>query len=496
MNGARAPRRNSATKEAAKGFFERMLTEAFPQLQKSALIKRLNEFFRSEYYMALVVGIMTIAELFGLELFAYYCYTLLAVVITLFAEDTLGHVPLACCFMFTFSARNSARNNEVTIFDDQSAFLQIVVLGSICFIAGFARLMKSAVCGKSYRFPALTAGFAVLGFSYLFGGMFSPYFGIPTFMFGLLQVLFICVLYFYFRNTVKWEKTPREYLITLLFILGVGIACQSISMYFNEGVFTECGVNRGYLYVGWGSYNLVGVVMAICMPAPFYFAVTRRNGWAYSIVGTVYWLFLLIIQSRGAIVAGTVVYAICALYTLIKAKGRARLEHAIVFVCMIVALIVSIFLFRKPLSKLFASLLEIGKDSTGRFPLYRDAWNNFCKYPFFGVGWGGGDSETLPWIEAPFWLSRPFYAHNTFFQLISTGGLMMLLAYGFHRAQTIALIMRNPTKSNLFLGFSLLALLLTSMFDYHIFSYCTLIVYSVILSFCETKEQPKKIQEK
>ena len=45
-----------------------MLTYALPQLKENKFVKALNAFYRSEWYIALIVVLMTLSELFGFEL--------------------------------------------------------------------------------------------------------------------------------------------------------------------------------------------------------------------------------------------------------------------------------------------------------------------------------------------------------------------------------------------------------------------------------------------
>ncbi|MDE5547599.1 MAG: hypothetical protein K2J30_01175 [Clostridia bacterium] len=64
-------------------------------------MKALNAFFRSDWYIALIVVMMTLSELFGFELPYYYATILFVGLNVLFAEDTLGIVPLICCSYMT-----------------------------------------------------------------------------------------------------------------------------------------------------------------------------------------------------------------------------------------------------------------------------------------------------------------------------------------------------------------------------------------------------------
>lgn len=63
--------------------------------------------------------------------------------------------------------------------------------------------------------------------------------------------------------------------------------------------------------------------MAMCMPAPVYFAVKNKNGWAYTILCTVFYLGVMVTQSRGAMLFGSVVYLGCVVVTLVGSKKKS-----------------------------------------------------------------------------------------------------------------------------------------------------------------------------
>ncbi len=94
-----------------------MLTESFPKLNDCRAVRFLRAFFRSRYYIALIVALMVCSELFGAELFVYYSYFLFMAVALLFTEDTLAVVPPAVCGYMTFSAKNNP-----VLFPDTAVF--------------------------------------------------------------------------------------------------------------------------------------------------------------------------------------------------------------------------------------------------------------------------------------------------------------------------------------------------------------------------------------
>lgn len=75
--------------------------------------------------------------------------------------------------------------------------------------------------------------------------------------------------------------------------------------------------------------------------------------------------------------------------------------------------------------------------------------------------------------------------HNTFFQLIGAMGTFGLLAYLYHRYQTIRMTFTKPTLEKTYLFLFILGLLLASLLDCHLFNLGPGLNYCVVLSAIE-----------
>ena len=49
---------------------------------------------------------------------------------------------------------------------------------------------------RVYHFPRFTIGFAGMGLAMILGGVFTKYFGVKTALFGLIQIVSLCVTYY------------------------------------------------------------------------------------------------------------------------------------------------------------------------------------------------------------------------------------------------------------------------------------------------------------
>ena len=83
--------------------------------------------------------------------------------------------------------------------------------------------------------------------------------------------------------------------------------------------------------------------------------------------------------------------------------------------------------------------------------------------------------------------------HDTVVQLLASCGLLGLLAYGFHRVQTVLMILRGITLEKIFIGLALVAFLGMSLLDNHFFNLGPTLLYSMALAFAEKSREQKEI---
>ena len=477
-----------------------MLTEAFPKLNDSRAVLGLRAFLRSGWFIGVVVLLMACSELFSLELYVIYAFATLGLVIVLFSEDTLPIVPMVVCGYMLFSAKNNPGKHPDGFFSQPYAQVALIFAIAVIAVLLIGRLVSKLMQRKKRGVPRLLGGFALLGLSYLLGGVASPYYDGESVFFGFVQIAALSGFYFYFYFTVDWDKAPEDYVALLFMIVGVGVFAEVIGTYFNPGAPGLDGSgDRGNLYTGWGVWNCVGCVMAMCMPAPVYFAVKKKHGWIYTLISCVYYLGVILTQSRGSILFASVVFLACTVYNLVRAKGKEKIWSAIVYGALLLGGLCAFLIFPDQLSDIFKSLLEAGLNDSGRLDLYDQCWDVFKKFPAFGVGWYDAPGIQLangqmlpngdPGLEGYF---IPGFAHNTFFQLIAMGGVFAFIAYLIHRAQTILMVLRDPTPTKVVAFLCICSMLLTSLVDNHVFNMGPGLLYSVLLVFSEMERPASK----
>ena len=470
-----------------------MIYESCPALGENKFIRALQGFFRTVWYQAAVILLMVCANLFALELPVFYLYLLLGLLALLFAEDTLPLVPVFLCSYMTISPENNpATHVGESVFYEKAFQIQFIVILAVAALAVAARLVHSLVFSPTRAerkgSPALSFGFLALGVSYVLGGLFSPSYSAKTALFGFVEIASLCALYYFFYYTVDFRRVEKDYLLRFFLLLGFGIMLETVRLYFLPGVVTPDGVDRGKLTTGWGMYNNIGCIIAMCIPASFYFAATRKNGWQYTLLGCLTLAGVVLTQSRGSILFGGIVFLACYAYVIVKSRGRERLCHLIVAGALILLAMIAVAVFFEKFMQLFASMLRF--DSNGRDDIWESGLKQFAGHPLFGVGFY--ECEAFRWGQLPSDSFLPPRYHNTYLQLMASGGVVALLAYAFHRFQTVRLLWRRRTRENIFLAFIVLALILTSTVDCHFFNFGPGLLYSVILVFIERGSPEEK----
>ena len=471
---------------------EIMLTDAFPKLKDTKAVALIRAFIRSPWYLVLVVTLMACAELFSLELPVFYFYFVLIVVAVLFDEDLLGVFVLVPCHYLAISAPNNPGKHAVTLFSTPERMVHLVILISVYAVLLSARLLSLLLKGGKRQPPELTFGIVFFAIALILGGAFSGYWGKRTIVFGLVEALSLFAIYFFFYYAVNWKELPKHYGMMLFVALGVGVLAEVVGMYFNSGAVIGTFINRAAFYTGWGIHNNVGCVMAMCMPAPFYLAIKKKEGWAFAIVGTLFYLGVMLSQSRGAMLFGTLIFLVCIVLMLVLSKGFERIKSAIVFGAFALVVLVTGLVLRERVLVLFRAIREAGFDDSLRFDTYRACWARFLEAPWFGSGFYHTPGTVLQ--NNGMWTTMegagetgflPPRAHNTLFQLLASGGVFMVLAYLVHRIQTLILFFRHPSAEKTFVFLCVLALLLTSLLDCHLFNFGPGLLYASLLAIAQ-----------
>lgn len=465
-----------------------MLLQAFPGIRKVVAPLHLGEFFRSPMYCVLIVALMLISELFAVELAVFYCMLLLTAIGFLLTEETVCGLPVACCAYMTIALKNNPiKHPETTIFAQPVFMVQLFfIVGVLALLVVVKFAMYLIARDGRVPWPRLFGGLAVLGAAYVLGGACSSHYSAGTALFGAGQFLSLSLLYVFFSCTVDFKTLPRFYLPALFTLIGCAMCAEIADMYIANHVFSAATVDRGLLYTGWGVYNNVACVMAMCISAPAYFAVKKQRwGWVFTALAALFYVATCFTQSRGGILFGTVVALCCAAYILI-ASGRYRRQHIAVCIFVVLAGLVFMCICRDLFETIFRSVLDKGADPSYRDTLYARCWEAYLGCPYFGVGFY--DTPGFTFVTGAYHFMPP-RSHDTYIQLLASCGTLGLAAYLIHRADTLVLLLRRRSHEKVFVLFSIAALMLTSIVDCNFFNFGPGIIYSILLAYAEWEDR-------
>lgn len=467
----------------------------FLKIKNSRANDFINKILYSPYGTAIPALLTLICHIFGLEILLYIFVAIYTVYICVLGKDFLPIMPL---FIFCYVSPSTKNNPALTT---DSVFYNtplIVTILAIVIPAILIRIGLDKNMGYKKLFTLkrkLLIGMLVLGGAYLLSGVGSKgYFSLfgNNLLFSLLQFLSIFLLYFVFTATVDWKNTPKDYFAWVGVIMGLLVSAELLELYILEDVIQNGSIIRGKLYTGWGHYNNMGVLIGMAIPFAFYLAYKKRHNYIYLALGTLLLITLILSCSRGSIVGGVFIYGVCLVITFIKCnhKKTFRISTAVLVGIGIIFAII----FHEFLIKLFQKVPTIiNKDNnslsfndSSRFVIYKEGFLAFLKYPLFG-------QTFYPTDYVPYDFSRldsfstffPPRWHNTIIQILSSCGIVGIVAYGYHRFETIKLMIKKPSAEKTFIGLSLAVMLLTSMLDCHFFNIGPTLIYSMGLAFAE-----------
>ncbi len=445
--------------------------------------------------MLFIAAAMAISNVFAQEFTVFYLYVSIGAYVALFAPDAFPILPMFCCGYMLFSSGNNPNSHyAATVFSTPAGKTQFIAIACFAALVLCVRLITDLFfIRRKHPLPSLSLGFLVLGVAYLLSGVGSGHYGRRTALFGGLEILSLCFTYFYFYFTVDWSQRKPSDGAAILTAVGIGMAIEILAMYLTPDVrqaIAENTFNRGLLTSGWGVYNNVGGMMVMLMPAPLYFACTKKRGWLYILLCSVLMGAVVFSQSRGAILTGIAIYLLGGVFVYLYTHGRQRLQSIATYggVLLLAGILLFLLYYTQNENHIFSSLFSRGLDSNDRIRIYKFGWEQFQEAPLFGNGFYSNLKGNVPIFSEELlpedYFLPPRY-HNTAVQLIACGGSFALLCYLLHRVETIFVLARNPAPHKMILALSVLALLISSLVDCHFFNFGPGLTYGMLLVCAE-----------
>jgi len=467
-----------------------MLLHFFPNISTNRFVQLFTKFINSWLYVIFVGLICTISEVFALEIPVYFTVAVISVILpSLFCKDMRSVIAPVTMFYCSLSIQHNNSYGNYNAFRDSKSFLiSFIVCASLIAVTLITRLVFTfAVEKKKFRMPKLTLGFICLSIVFIFGGLGTQYFKWNTLLIGLLEAVCICITYFYLYFSVDWKEVKKDYVFFVLLVLGFVMLVQVCASFFiTKDIAALDGRNK--ISTGWGMRTNIGGISCLTVVAPFYFIAKNKKVILNAICVALFTATTFLTQSRGPILTTIILLILCLVYSFIKISSKSRIKLLITLLFCAAIGFRSISIVESIYPEVFSYLknsfddFDIVRYSNGRLQTYWKGLQLFAKYPVMGTGWFTADTYKVTFLFFP---SR---WHNTIIQMLATAGSVGLIAYGFHRYQTIRLIFKKKQKVNLgdgFIGLVLLGFLFSSLLDCFFVNLGPGLIYGVLLVFLE-----------
>lgn len=450
------------------------------------LKQKAYNFFNGYLYPLYVAFFVAVGHIFSAEIYAMAFIVPTVCAGFILCKDLKFFISPLLCFYYIFSRKgleSEAFYSTPSLIAYGLMCFAVLVSGAIHFI-----VYRKEIKIKNFTSSALSSGLLLLAITFLFNGFSSiENYNASNFIFGLLIIISFVVPYFLFSINLEINQDTKNYLLYVLVLSSIVIIFEFLHLYFTNGVMHDGTIMKGKLDLGWGISNNIGSTLAILMPIHFYCAIHTKHTLPFFISGVITYVFVLLSLSRAAILFATPILIACILFLCIY-KHKHRKQAIISASVLAVVTVLAGILFKDTIYTAFKQIIDAGFNDSGRFPYYQDGINKFFNYPILGIGFGNSHGNNNSFV-----IVAPNYFHNTIIQVLASCGIVGFAAYSYHRCQTIQLLLNTRTPFSFFVGMSVLALLLTSLLDIHLFNIFPTIIYSTLLCIFERCTHPEKI---
>ena len=479
----------------------------FNNVKKSATIQKINQIIHSPWGVC-GLGLLTfLAFAFSLEIVFYTIVVAYTIYVGLFADDLSPIMPLFVLCYVTPSINNNPGLNSEGLFSGSTA-IYLICLVSVAVSSLLLRIILDKDFGLRRLFTTKRAflwGMLALGAAYLISGItYGRYLEIATrnLLFAFIQFASIFLLYFILSATVKWDQFNLDYFAWTGLVIGLVVSAEVLFLYLTNNVIVNGAINRSMIYTGWGCCNNVGALISMSIPFAFYFASQKKRSSIFLCIACFLLCVVVLSTSRGSLVGALYAFIACFIFTNSRACNKKEFRKTAIILFSIVAVI--LLIFYKPLATKFSHIVTTAQvengslviRDSGRFDIYLEGLRSFWRNPIFGQSF-----YTLDYNLAAFSQIEQFNSffpprwHNTVIQILASCGIVGMLAYGYHRFDTIRLYIKKRTLANTYILHFIITLLGMSLLDCHFFNVGPVFLYSIALAVMEFGKEKTKITE-
>ena len=429
--------------------------------------KILNKFFGSEIYICLI---FLLAFLNWIKFIDYkILLPILTIIILLYCiscRDSKGLIPIIISLLISniFAFDNNSPEIGDTV--KNLNFILIGICASIALIALIYFYIKNR---RTY------SKISVLGLSLV--GIFISFTLSDIFKsksIDFINIGLVVLLFYFIRHTIDYYKMKESFLpyfSKTMFYFGITIAIQIIT-YYALNFTLDSPISFGP-ELGWANHNGVSMLLILIIPIASYTLFYTQNPGYF--VGLLILISAnLLTTSRGGILAMVIMIPLLIINNYRKYHSRRQFFQGLVIT--IIYFVVIFIAFTPYFIKVLQMLFYDGLNDSGRFNLWREAFEIFKNNIFLG-----GGSNIFP-INGSLW--RPWF-HSTLFDIIGQLGLVGLLTFTIHFIIKYVYIFTDRSTYKWFVLAGFLSSGFYGMIDVAYFNFQYLIIYIIILATIE-----------
>ncbi|MBQ9759955.1 MAG: O-antigen ligase family protein [Clostridia bacterium] len=442
-------------------------------------------FYKGAYYPILVLLLVFIGHTMKMELIFGGIMMLTVAFGLLIGHDVkFTMMPLMATF-FIIPARNfsPADPGYGEYYLQPAVLIYIIVLAAIVAASILFFVIRNRKIANPITVKGPFLSIVIFCGVLLLNGLFSENYTVMNMAFTVFMILAMPVVYLIFAAFLHFEKSVVDYFMRCLVGIGMLISAELVVAYMTDVRFVAGDIVKESVVLGWGVWTNIGSMLVFLMPACFYFAHSHKKGWIGYLLGLIELFCILLSQSRAALLVGALSFVLCVLYLCFSGKNQ-KLNRILTLSILALGLLALPFVFDK-VKTLLGNFLEQGLGDNGRFDLWSSAIDAFLRNPILGSGF-----YDVCHYEGWGMFGMPQMCHNTILQVLGTAGILGILAYGYHRFETVRLVVvkRNPVK--MFLGICILGFLLFGMLDVVFFIAYPNIFYTIMLLIMQYTDSP------
>lgn len=454
--------------------------------------------FSSYAFPFVTAAVSVLSATFGLEVFAIWYICICGTLISLCCKDLS---PVICLFVFMsliVSVKHSPFNGDAG-YMLSTGFLSQAIIAVFFFVVSAIYRIVDGIIKHRFKINSIFIGLCVYICALILNGIFSNKLYYMDTVYGLAVGAILLFAFVYISGNVELNKNTYLRIAYIFVALTITLGVQLLTVYISSDVIVNGSIDRNKIGFGWGTYNQFGVLITTCIPVWFYLANKYKYGYFF-ILGVILNLFIAFFcMSRQAILASVFLVCVCSVWYLITAKKYNRLFGGIILLVIVLTGLICVLIKKDWLSYVFAGLINNFLSGSGRTTVWQNSIKKFLDNPIFGNGFYDLSEESK---LSPGFLGQgqaftevvPFMAHNTILQLLYCSGIVGLLAYLYHRYQTVLSLVKNPTANRVFIALTICGILLTSLLDNHIFYPFPLFIYGVLLGLFSASEKDENNQ--